>query len=648
NFAEYYGLGPGDSVSLVVLGRETVLEIAGTFTSPEYIWKAISEQEPFVGRGEFAVVMARAALVSRLLGSGDLMNEIVVRFKPDTDPNDVTNRLTETLSPFGIQSVTQGEDQISYSLLKLDLDGFGELAVAVPIMFLIITAMVIYVLLVRTIQSQQPLIGLMRAVGFSRGQVLRHFLMISVVIAVAGDILGIALGLALGRYVTELYADTIGIPYVVIATRIEIAAIASMLGLIVCVIAGFVPARRAANMAPSEAMRPGTTGVGGTQMLERLIPMGLLPYTPRLALRNLVRRWGRSLSSALGVAMAVALVIASVGMLDSMGHAFTVQFDEIQRYDMKVSFTQPTWSDDVGTYYGSWAEVSQSEPIAELPITMTHQGVSQNTLLAGLAQGSGLMRFDDFQGAEPLTYEGLWLTEGLARSLDVEIGDSIELASELGTSRQQVMGTVSQPLSGAAYARLTDVQALFGASYATGALLRLKNPDSVAETTAALERLHATTGVLAVERPDESRRSFEELMSLFYQFVGIFVLFGVALGAVAIFNTVTINIIERNRELATMRALGFSKLGVDMLLTIENMLGGALGILLGLVLGYLLEVELLSMFQSEMFSLDVFIAPMTYLIVGVSSLLVALLSQAPGLRSLHRTNLALATKQRIS
>jgi putative ABC transport system permease protein len=122
----------------------------------------------------------------------------------------------------------------------------------------------------------------------------------------------------------------------------------------------------------------------------------------------------------------------------------------------------------------------------------------------------------------------------------------------------------------------------------------------------------------------------------------------VALGAVAIFNTVTINIIERNRELATMRALGFSKLGVDMLLTIENMLGGALGILLGLGLGYLLEVELLSMFQSEMFSLDVFIAPMTYLVVGVSSLLVVLLSQAPGLRSLHRTNLALATKQRIS
>ncbi len=643
-FAGHYGLKPGDSIALIIEGEETPLHVQGTFTSPEYIWKAKSDQEPFVGKGDFAVVLARSSVVADLLGTGGHINEIVVRFEPGADPDSTTAALSEALSRYGVQRITKRADQISYALLKLDMEGFGEIAVVVPILFLIITAMVIYVLLARIVHSQRSLVGLMRAVGFSRGQVLRHFLVFSLAIAVVGDALGIVLGLVLGSYITNLYVDTVGIPFTVMESQAEIVGIAVVIGLVVCTIAGLLPARAAANLQPSEAMRPTTPRASSSALLDRLLPMGHLPYTLRLALRNMVRGSRRTFSSLLGVTAAVALVVASVGMMDSMSHAFSVQFDEIQRYDLKVSFTGPTPAGEVAAY-GSWAEVGKAEPIVEVPVTLKHGDESSNTVLVALPQDSSLLRLRHADGAAPLTGGGLFLSKGLANVLKVEVGDRIDVTSELGTTALPVAGLVTQPLSGAAYMGLPQTKALFGGTYVTGALLKLSNPR---DDEAVKERLHATPGVLAVEQPEETRQSFQELMSLFYQFVGIFVVFGVALGSIAVFNTITINIVERSRELATMRTLGFSNRSLDLLLTVENLLGGAVGILLGLVVGYLLEVELLTLFQSELFTLDVFIKPTTYLIIGVSSLVVLLLSQAPGLRSLHRIDLAAATKERVS
>jgi len=643
-FAAHYGLNPGDSIDLVVAGKVTPFDVQGTFTSPEYIWKAKSNQEPFVGEGDFAVVLARQTVVASLLGTGDRINEVVARFDPGADPDSTISALSEALSQYGVQQVTRQVDQVSYALLKLDLEGFGEIAVFVPVMFLIITAMVIYVLLTRTTHSQRPLIGLMRAVGFSRGQILRHYLTFSLVIAVVGDALGIVLGLALGSYLTNLYVDVIGIPFSVVESRAEILIIAVVLGLVVCIIGGLLPARAAANLAPSEAMRPGVLRAGRSALMERLLPMRRLPYTLRLALRNTMRGKGRTLSSVVGVTMAVALVVAAVGMMDTMGHAFSVQFDEIQQYDVKVSLTQPTLISEL-VPYDSWAEVNRAEPIAEMPVVVSHGDQSRNTVLTAVPGGSTLWRFRHAGGVEPLSSDGLFLSIGLASALQVRVGDNVDIVSEAGTVSLEVVGLVAQPLSGTAYVRLSQAEPIFGGPYVTGALLELTGSG---EEAVVVERLHASPEVLAVEQPVDIRSSFQELMALFYQFVGIFIVFGVALGGIAVFNTITINIVERSPELATMRTLGFSRFRVDLLLTTENLMAGVLGIVAGMVVGYLLEIEMMSMFQSEMFTLNVYIAPTTYLMIGVSALVVILLSQVPGLRSLHRIDLAAATKARVS
>lgn len=181
--------------------------------------------------------------------------------------------------------------------------------------------------------------------------------------------------------------------------------------------------------------------------------------------------------------------------------------------------------------------------------------------------------------------------------------------------------------------------------HATSALIKLEDLDYTEEVTRMLEM---RAYVLSVERSAAVREGFEELMALTNQFIGIMTVFGMTLAAFAVFNTVTLNVTERSRELATMRTLGFSKRQVNMLITIESLATGVVGMALGFVLGYAIEAYLVGQMSTLDWNMDIIIEPSTFVIVGVITLAVLLLSQAPGLRALHKQNLADATKELAS
>ena len=196
-----------------------------------------------------------------------------------------------------------------------------------------------------------------------------------------------------------------------------------------------------------------------------------------------------------------------------------------------------------------------------------------------------------------------------------------------------------------AYMSLPQAATLMRGFHATSALITLEHPDYASEVTQMLEM---RAYVLSVERSADVREGIEELMALTNQFIGIMTIFGMSLAAFAVFNTVTLNVTERSRELATMRTLGFSKRQVNMLITVESLITGVVGIILGFVLGYAIEAYLVGQMSTLDWNMDIIIDTSTYVIVGALTLAVLLLSQVPGLRALHRRNLAEATKELAS
>ena len=643
-FTTYYDLKPGDTVSLVYQGKDRDFQISGAITSPEYLWKSKGGAELITSPGDFAIVMVRRNVVDDMLGVEGLINEITVRFKPDGDADAVKAEIDGYLERFGTHHLIEKEEQLSYATLKSDIDGFEEMAIAMPVLFLCITAMVAFAMLTRIVQSQRHIIGLMRAEGFSRIQILRHYLTFPILIALIGNGLGILWGTFAAGGFTSLYVETLDLPFTVVVSQTWVLVVAFAIGLAACVIAGIQPALAAAQLTPSEAMRTNVASGGVSMMLERFVPMQRLPGMLRLALRNMTRGRWRTLSSIMGIAVSVALVTAVMGMLDTMDNAFDVQFNEIQQHDLKALFTHDIDYRKTDVFQ-SWPQVRKAEPIAEIPVKLINGEYSEHSVVTAVMGDATLLRPEYVAGAQPLSTDGIFLTETLARDLGLEVGDTMMVESERQDQAFPVAGLVRFPMGESAYMSLPQAAALMRGFHATAALITLEHPDYASEVTQMLEM---RAYVLSVERSADVREGIEELMALTNQFIGIMTIFGMSLAAFAVFNTVTLNVTERSRELATMRTLGFSKRQVNMLITVESLITGVVGIILGFVLGYAIEAYLVGQMSTLDWNMDIIIDTSTYVIVGALTLAVLLLSQVPGLRALHRRNLAEATKELAS
>ena len=640
-FAEKKKLSIGDDLVLVLANKRASLTLSGTVTSPEYVFKAKSLQEPFVAPDAFAVIFVRQAVAESILGRQDAINEVVVRFDSGTDQEETTRQVQQALAPYNLLESIPRDRQPSYIFLKLDLEGFGEIAVMVPLMFLTVTALSILMLMTRTIHAQRNQIGLLCAVGYGRGRVMSHYLGYSLAVGVVGCLLGTAIGYGLAALLTSVYADVINIPFVVMDAQWHVLGIGVGLGLGTCILAGLFPAWRAANIEPATAMRPPVPSGGHLTVADRLLPMRRMPFVWRLALRSLFRQRRRSLVSAAGIAVSVSLIVASLGMMDAIDSTMNMQFGQVEAYDLKVSLAAPE-SEFVMEEFGSWAGVQRAEPILEMPVRLVKDGRSYSTLLMGLAPESELYRPMQGEGGIPFSKPGLYLSTGISGELDVQVGDVVEVQTPLSIEELEVAGTVQSPLSTVAYATLSQAQQLLGMPEAiTGVVLSVDSK----WTRDIKEAFSARPGVINVEVLSEKRDAIAEFMALFYGFVAVFVLFGAALAFLVVFNTVSMNVMERARELATMRTLGFGARSITTLITLENAIGAVVGIAVGIGLGYLMAVELMRSFESDFFSFNVVLYPRTYIAVAIGMGLVVLLSQVPGVRHVNRLDLARVTKE---
>jgi putative ABC transport system permease protein len=144
----------------------------------------------------------------------------------------------------------------------------------------------------------------------------------------------------------------------------------------------------------------------------------------------------------------------------------------------------------------------------------------------------------------------------------------------------------------------------------------------------------------------------DNLMALSHRFINMMFLFGTALAFSITFNMVTVNVLERTSEVATMRTLGVGRWRIFGMITVENLLTAAIGVVLGLPLGRLLVEAFFRAAQTEeqmeLLSMRVVVAPGTYIMAAVAVILVVLVSQVPALSHVNRLDLARATKERVT
>ena len=644
HFADYYDLNVGDQVTPIIQGHKKPLTIVGIVSSPEYLVVSASKQDFLPSPRTFAVLFVPLPELQTWMDMEDQINNINVLVQKDANREEVIKRIEPMLAPYRLIEITRSEDVPSHAALQLDLDGFKESAYIMAFLMLFVAAMAVYAMLSRLIWSQRPQIGLMKALGYSDRAVMGHYLTMSLIIAIAGSILGVLAGLPLGYATTSLYARELGIPLVQSNFHPDLVLIGVLLSIAFSVMAALSPARTSAHMPPAFAMRMDASIMltkGRQTWLERWLTP---PLWLRLPLRDVFRSPRRTLTTVIGVAFSFMLALVGLGMMDSMNYALDKNFQEIETWDMLVLFNSPQMEQTL-TQVKEIEGVEKVEPAIQLPAKLTAHGAEQDAFLMAI-QSQGSMHVlqlpDDLSPEDALQEGNILLSPFLVKKLDLEPGDEVEVSSFMGKTTFRYKANVNELSSGMAYISYEEAQKKIGAPTEMFNSLYLKVDP--ARTIAIKQNLYHLPGVANVQVKADVQKDWQALMGLFYAFVAVILIFAILMASALLFNSMTINVLERQREFATMRAIGASGWRIARFVLVETILLWLITLIPGLLLGWWATSFLIATYNTEMFNLPAYISPYSYLWTSIGVLLIMLLSTLPAIRHINRLNLAEATK----
>ena len=288
-FADAHGLGPGDSLAMIVKGRFKQLQVVGVALSPEFILQ-IAPGAIMPDYRRYGVMwMSRDALDSAYDMDG-AFNDVVLRTTRNASKADIIERLNQLLAPYGGLDAVGRQWQMSHRFLDSEFLMLRQMAFMFSVIFLGIAAFLLNIVVSRMISSQREQIASLKAFGYGNMHIALHYIAYIGVIVVAGMVAGVASGAWLGRSLSELYMEyyrfpilEYGISMRVLLTAFLVTATAALLGTVYAVI-------RAALLAPAEAMQPEVPASYHRAVLLCLAMGGLLTWQSSNVLRTRILR----------------------------------------------------------------------------------------------------------------------------------------------------------------------------------------------------------------------------------------------------------------------------------------------------------------------------------------------------------------------
>src|SRR3972149_2076246 len=645
-FADYKGLRLDDRLRLISGGNQFEFTIKGIAVSPEYLWPAknLKDHMPTVLRS-WGVIFLPEDQGQNILGLDGQINEVAVTVVNQNLRDDTVNEVRNISEPYNVAEVVKRENQPSDKILHLMVGSLDVLAPVLSGFFLVVAGITTYVLLARMVSAQNVQIGTMRALGFGKHPILAYYLSFALLIWAISSVVSIVLGQVATVLLTNLFATRISLPILIIDFQLAPQAIGVSLALVFLMVAAIPPALSAANLNPSVAMRPRAPKAGRVVKIDSVLRLLRVKSSRgKMLLRNLLRSRKRSVSTVLGIMFATSLVVATSSFLDSFDNVFKV-YDSVYAYDLQANFITPqslSTIEDARRITG----VVAAEPIIEIPYHLRRDGNEYSAIIVGLNTNATLYRLYNVTG-EPTNIhsEGILLSRLLKDKLGVQVGDSIDLHFYNQTSSVRVAGFVNTPFGDLAFLPIGKAQEITGSNNTINGML-IKTDKQSEETVK--QEIYTFPSVSRITSTSQQKQDNMEMLKVFNTFIWAIFTFGILMAFAVVFNISSLNILERNRELATMRTIGMSMRKITVLVLLENALLGLIGIIIGLFAGNFLAKYFFSFFTSDLFVVEAVTYLSTYILGIVVIFVILLISSIPALRYVSRLNLARTVKEQAT
>lgn len=477
-----------------------------------------------------------------------------------------------------------------YSSIESDADSIEALGTAFPIIFLIVAILVSLTAITRLVEEQRGLIGTYKSLGFAKHQVYAKYLIYALSACIIGGIIGNVFGFVL----LPLFLFTVfDVMYVLPGYPIVYNVASGVLGILLFVVAiggsAFLSCRSEIHQTPADLLRPKVPKFGSRIFLERIrFVWKRLSFLNKVTARNLFRYKKRFFMTVAGIMGCTALIVCAFVIKDSVALMAPEQYESIDRYDIMAVV-------DADDLEQAAEDLSADGKVASLTRALVDSGEvgngestvdAQVIVVPDSGALEGYIAMADASGSPlELPDEGMLVTNNASQVLGLEQGGSAVLQDSSLEQRDALVAGVSQSYLGN-YAYLSEeaYEDLFGAgAYEPNAVL-VQLADGV-DGPAFADELSQDSTYLSVVSTRELEDSFASSFQLINTVVAVILVMAAALAFVVLFTLSTTNISERERELATIKVLGFRRREVHHYVNKETLILTGIGIVFGLIAG---------------------------------------------------------------
>lgn len=599
-FATAHGLHQGARLAVVMNGKRRALTVVGIALSPEFIY-ALGPGEMMPDPRRFGVVWLPRPVLEQAYDLKGAFSNLVLRLAPGVSEARVIAALDRFTAPYGGGGATGRSEQTSHAFLDAELKQLGAMVKVLPPIFLLVAAMLVHMTLSRLIILEREQIGLLKALGYAPRQIAQHYLEFVLFIAAGGVLAGFGAGAWLGAGLAQLYARFFSFPFLVFGTDFRVYGLAALVTVLAATGGALQSLRAVLALAPAVAMSPPAPadyGHGADAALRRL----RLRQTGRMVARHLLHWPIRTGSSVLGMAMAVAILVASLWSFGSIDHMIHVTFGLAERQDVKMVFTAPE-PEGVVTDIRHMPGVMAAEAFRAIPAVLSHGTQTKRLAVEGRPADARLSRVlaPDLTPM-PMPEAGLVLSEALAEALGVRRGDRVEVRFLDGKRAEVVLPVSGISLGYVGLGAAMEIGAL-GRAAGEGALVSGANllvdpagmPDFLDAAAAAPKTGFLNLTDLTVAR---FRATLAENITLM---ISVYVTLAAIIAVGVVYNFSRIALSEQGRELASLRVLGFTRAEVTAVVLLELAVVVLLAQPLGWLIGHGIGVAMVAAFSSDLY-----------------------------------------------
>ncbi len=523
-------------------------------------------------------------------------------------------------------------DNTGYTNIFDAIQTMSNISKLFPVIFYIVAVLISLTSMTRMIEEERVEIGTLKSLGYNNIQIISKYVIYSLLACVIGGIIGMSVGLnLLPTIVWNIYSIIYTIPNFVVTYRLEIGLLGIVIAFICIGGATITVARKTLKEMPSMLMRPKPPKNGKKIILEKIkFFWSKLVFSQKVTVRNIFRYKKRAIMTVVGIAGCTGLMLTGFGIRDSIIDVPTMQFNDIFKYEISVSLLNTDGLDDLEGY------INKNEKLTDYSKVYATSGSLKNNEKKYTATTFVPENVENFKkvaylqnkenGSEiNLNDNGIVITDKVADSLDVGPGDEITFIDGDDLEYKLKIEAITTNYVGHYVYMTKDFYEANIKKFKTNSIFINSENITKEDEDKILAELLNIDGVASASMITTLVEAIENMLSVMNYVVIILIVASALLAFVVLYNLANINIGERQREIATLKVLGFYDKEVDDYINKENIIFTIWGIIIGLIFGIFLTSGLIASIEIDNLRFFRQIKPLSYVYSATITIIFSLI-----------------------